>query len=68
MEIAFERLLEILDASGVPNQGVPATQALVIAFGPGDRGCEPVVYDSVSDVSMHLDIDGGGRVLSVEFY
>lgn len=68
MQVSFEKLLELLDSSALDNQGVPAAQALVIAFGPGQNEREPISYDSVSDVSMHFDMDKEGHVVSIEFY
>lgn len=68
MIIAFDRLVQILDSMpDLPNQGVPARQALAINFqdvAPGEVK-DSAQYDG-PHASLHIDLDANGGLLSVE--
>jgi hypothetical protein len=68
MIITFDRLVEILDSSpDLPNQGVPARQALAIKFqsiGPG--AVKNVAQYDGEHASLHIDLDGEGTLLGIE--
>ena len=67
MIIEYTKLTDLLDRSGIPNQDVPARQALVIKFGSGNyKG--PEDYDAVDNTGVHLDMNSDGLVLSIELY
>lgn len=67
MIIEYKKLVQFLDASGLPNQGVAAHESLVIRFAHGDHAVTDI-HEAANMTSVILDVDSEKRVLSIELW